>query len=79
MNPHQCEKYIEDTIKKLFTYHPASDIELRRFEEIRNGAKELARAIYRNGGTHRGKDIDTSIEKLRECVYFAIASIVVPT
>jgi hypothetical protein len=78
MHIHESEKYIEEKIQNLFTYHPANDVELRRFEEIRECAKQLARAIYRNGGHNRKDDISLSIQKLRECVFFAIASIVVP-
>ncbi len=61
-------------IDKIFTYHNASGIDPKRFEEIRQAAKILGKLILKNGGM-KG-DIDRSILKLRECVFFAIASIV---
>ncbi len=66
----------DQDIDILFTYHnPVSDAP-QRFEEIRNAAKALGKAIIAHGG--KESDIERSILKLRECVFYAIASIVVP-
>ena len=69
-------KYSEKDIETLFTYHNPTDIDLTRFEKIREAAKELGRMIIEHGGQE--VDQERSICKLRECVFYAIASIVVP-
>ena len=63
-------------IDTLFTYHNPAGLDPARFDKIRNAAKDLGKCILENGGQE--VDVNTSIGKLRECVYFAIASIVVP-
>lgn len=69
-------KYSKKDIDTLFKYHNPSDIDVTRFAKIREAAKELGCMIIEHGG----KDVDQerSIQKLRECVFYAIASIVVP-
>lgn len=62
--------------RDLFTYHPASNIDPQRFLNIRSKAKELAETIKKDGGNW--DDQDRAIEKLRECVFYAIASIAIP-
>lgn len=66
----------ENDIEKLFTYHNPGDLDPLLFEEIRNAAKILGKIILKNG--RQEVDVNASISKLRECIYFAIASIVVP-
>lgn len=65
-----------EDIEILFTYHNPAGIDPNRFTEIREAAKVLAHKILEHGG----KDADSAraIQKLRECVYYAIASIVLP-
>jgi|HubBroStandDraft_3_1064219.scaffolds.fasta_scaffold274267_2 hypothetical protein len=60
----------------LFTYHNPCNVDLIRFDEIRGLAKSLGKSILIHGG--KKEDVQRSIEKLRECIFFAIASIVVP-
>lgn len=69
-------KYTNENIDSLFTYHNPSGIDPMRFEKIREAAKELGRMIVENGGNEFDEDL--AIQKLRECVYYAVASIVVP-
>lgn len=69
-------KYTNENIDSLFTYHNPSGIDLMRFEKIREAAKELGRMIVEHGGNEA--DEERAIQKLRECVFYAIASIVVP-
>jgi hypothetical protein len=63
-------------IETLFTYHDADGIDTELFIEIRDAAKRLGKIILKNG--HQNVDVNASIGKLRECIYYAIASIVVP-
>lgn len=63
-------------IDTLFTYHNPGNLDPVMFEEIRNAAKVLGKLILKNG--RQEVDVNASISKLRECVYYAIASIVVP-
>lgn len=63
-------------IEKIFTYHNPTDIDLNRFKEIRDAAKVLGNKIMEHGGFEEEKE--KSIHKLRECVFYAIASIVLP-
>ena len=66
----------DNDIEKLFTYHNPGDLDPALFDEIRSAAKVLGKIILKNG--RQDVDVHASISKLRECVYFAIASIVVP-
>jgi len=61
-------------LEEIFTYQNPSNIDPVRFQEIRDSAKKLAFAINKNGGW--SEDKARSIQKLRETVFFAIASIV---
>jgi hypothetical protein len=63
-------------IEKIFTYHNPKEIDPKRFEIIRESAKNLGRVILENGGSI--EDVERSILKLRECVFYAIASIAIP-
>lgn len=63
-------------IDKIFTYHNPSNIDPKRFEEIRNAAKNLGHQIMIHGGNKEEKN--RAIIKLREAVFFAIASIAIP-
>lgn len=60
-------------LDELFTFQNCVGVPNQRFQEIRDDAKKLAWCINKNGGLQSDKDL--SIEKLRECVHFAIASI----
>lgn len=66
----------EQDIEKLFTYHNPKDLDPLLFDELRNSAKVLGNLILKHG--RQEVDVNASISKLRECIYFAIASIVVP-
>ncbi len=66
---------IED-IDILFTYHPAPNVDVKKFEDIRDAAKKLGILILKHG--EQKKDKERAIEKLRESIYYSIASIVVP-
>lgn len=70
------KKYKRHDIEALFAYHDSTDIDTERFAMIRESAKILGKQIIKYGGEE--DDIEVSIQKLRECVYYAIASIVVP-
>lgn len=61
-------------LDELFTYQNPTNIDPCRFDEIRLNAKKLAWSINENGGW--SEDKKRAIMKLRECVFFAIASIV---
>lgn len=63
-------------IDKIFTYHKADHIDQVRFEEIREAAKKLGRTIIKYGGSQEDKE--RAILKLRESVFYAIASIAIP-
>ncbi len=63
-------------IDKIFTYHTASDVALERFTEIREAAKVLGKKIMQHGGSKEDKE--RAILKLRESVFYAIASIAIP-
>jgi hypothetical protein len=65
----------DNDIEILFTYHNPQGLEPEMFDELRNTAKILGKIILKNGKT---KDKEKSVQKLRECIYYAIASIVVP-
>ncbi len=62
--------------RDLWNYHPADHIALERFENIRAAARVLAKAIEDNGENREDKD--RAIVKLRECVFYAIASLAIP-
>ena len=66
----------DNDIETLFTYHNPTGLDPMIFDEIRNMAKELGKLILKHG--RQESDVKASVGKLRECVYFAIASIVVP-
>lgn len=66
----------ERDIDKIFNYYDAKDIPPKVFSDIRAFAKLLGKAIINNGITMHDKHM--SIQRLRECVFYAIASIVVP-
>ena len=63
-------------IEKLFTYHTPSNIDPKRFSEIREAAKSLGFKILEHGGSEEDKK--RSILKLREAIFYAIASIAIP-
>lgn len=63
-------------IDKIFTYHSADNIALKRFVEIREAAKVLGHKIMEHGGHQADKE--RAILKLRESVFYAIASIAIP-
>lgn len=63
-------------IEDLFTYHDAKHIDPIRFSSIRDSAKDLAYLIMKHGGSLADKE--RAILKLRESVYYAIASIAIP-
>lgn len=69
-------KYTEKDIENLFKYHNPPNIDVNRFQFIRDAAKELGKSIIKNGGNEH--DVERSLQKLRETVFYAIASIVVP-
>jgi len=69
-------KYNSEDIDNLFTYHNPSDLDPNRFTLIREAAKSLGKIIIENGG--KESDIEKSLNKLRESVFYAIASIIVP-
>ncbi len=69
-------KYTEDHMDILFTYHNPQHMNPDRFTKIRNLANLLGKSIIENGGCEC--DIERSIQKLREAVFYAIASIAVP-
>ena len=66
----------DKTIDTLFTYHAALDLDVKQFEELRTGAKVLGKLMIKYG--KRQDDTSLAIQKLRESLHFAIASIVVP-
>ncbi len=63
-------------IDDLFTYHDPKGIDPYRFTVIREAAKSLAHAINQHGGDQ--EEIERSIHLLRQAVFYAIASIVLP-
>lgn len=69
-------KYKRNDIENLFTYHNGAEIETDGFLYIRESAKALGKQIIKHGNNE--DDIERAILKLRECVYYAITSIVVP-
>jgi hypothetical protein len=69
-------KYSEKDIETLFTYHNPMGLDPKRFDEIREAAKFLGKMILKHGGVEVEKE--RAIMKLRESVFYAIASIVVP-
>lgn len=66
----------ENDIELLFTYHNPVGLDPNRFTEIREAAKLLGLSILKNGG--KESEIEKSIDQLRKCVFYAVASIVVP-
>lgn len=66
----------EKTIETLFTYHTTTVESIKQLEELRSIAKDLGKLMIKYG--KRQGDMQTAIQKLRESVYFATASIVVP-
>jgi hypothetical protein len=69
-------KYTKKDIQALFTYHSPINIDVSRFERIREDARRLGETII--ACSEPNIDQERSIQKLRDCVYLAIASIVVP-
>lgn len=63
-------------IEDIFTYHDAKHIDPIRFSSIRGAAKDLAYLIMQHGGSLEDKE--RAILKLRESVFYAIASIAIP-
>lgn len=66
----------EKDIDLLFTYHTAPNIDPERFVKIRETAKSLGKTILACG--REEQDIKRAILKLRECVFYAIASLAIP-
>lgn len=62
--------------RDLWRYHPAGHVALIRFEAIREAARKLSDAIADHGGNEHDKN--QAILKLREAVFYAIASIAIP-
>lgn len=62
--------------RDLWTYHTADNVSLNRFEVIRASARNLAEAITIHGGNEDDKN--QAILKLREAVFYAIASLAIP-
>ncbi len=63
-------------IDKIFTYHTADDVAVEHFQEIRDAAKVLGYCIMNKPGARADKE--RAILKLRECVFYAIASLAIP-
>ncbi len=62
-----------EVINEWFTYHAPKDGQPKRYEAIRNKAKELATIIVES--TPPSADQTAALRKLRECVMTANASI----
>lgn len=60
-------------IQEWFTYHPPTQDQIPRYENIRSAAAKLAKVIYEN--CVNSADLTCAIRKLRECVMTANASI----
>lgn len=60
-------------IDDMFTYHPPTEGQPERYQQIRDKAKELAFVIVKC--TPASADQSAAIRKLRECVMTANASI----
>lgn len=60
-------------VNHVFSYHPPTAGQPEKYEAIRSAAKTLAQTIIDN--TPVGIDRNTAIQKLRECVMMANASI----
>ena len=63
-------KYTEQDIDLLFT---PQHINPERFTDIRSLANQLGKTILQHGGTN--SDIERSLQRLRECVFYAIEAI----
>lgn len=63
----------KDNLDSIFTYHPADDLQVIRYEAIRSKAKEMAEVILDN--TPLCADQTAAIRKLRESVMTANAAI----
>ena len=64
----------KDVTEEMFTYHRPTDEQVQELKIIRMAGKALARAIKQN--CPLCEDTDAAIEKTREAVMFANASIV---
>lgn len=62
-----------DLLRKNFTYHPPKGDQAERYSDIRAMAHELATLLLKS--CPESKELDMSIECLRECVMWANASI----
>ena len=63
----------KEEIENMFTYHPPKKDQTERYELLRKKAKALATAINRN--CPDSIEAHAAIEKLREVIMFANASI----
>lgn len=63
----------QKTIDHLFTYHPPSQDQIPKYNELREAAKKFAKTVYRL--TPEGEEKKIAIQKIREAVMFANASI----
>lgn len=63
----------KDNLDSVFTYHPADDLQVIRYEAIRSKAKEMAEVILDN--TPLCADQTAALRKLRESVMTANAAI----
>lgn len=62
--------------RELFKYHTADHVKQEYFDNIRMTAKILADIIDLTPGNEEDKE--KAISKLRECVFYAVASIAIP-
>jgi len=67
--------YTNETIENVFTYHSPKDDQPGRYATIREQGRVLAQLILDNCPDH--KDRDKAIDKIREAVMWANASIAI--
>jgi hypothetical protein len=63
----------QEKIENWFTYHAPKDNQPGRYEYIREKAKSLALVLLQN--CPESRELTTAINKLRECIMWANASI----
>lgn len=61
------------SLDDLFTYHPPTEAQVPKYEEIRTAAKRFAQIVVNN--TPVCADQTAAIRKIREAVYTANAAI----
>jgi hypothetical protein len=72
MSQHPSNKITLENVNEIFMYH-ADEWKIRHYQEIRQHAKYLAKAILKN--TPDCADRAASLRKLRECVMTANAAV----